>query len=141
MAFYFDLAAQYRKKIESGELISGERLPIEGELAEQHGVSIATISRCVQLLKSDGLLYTTHAGTFVGKRPPDPRLRGHLPLIHCVNQPWCNNMAEMKTTQVNIGALLVQAGWIWRGSTQGRIYYCHQCAPGVLEREGKKGTT
>lgn len=137
MTLAFDLAAQYRKKIDSGELTPGERLPIETELADLHGVSIATVSRFVKLLKSEGLLYTTHAGTFVGPRPRDDRQQGPS-LFHCSNKPWCNNFIELPKGPVNLGVLLSQVGWIWRGSQSGRLYYCHQCATSVLDHESNK---
>jgi DNA-binding GntR family transcriptional regulator len=74
MALYRELAQLYRAKISSGELPRGHRLPVEQELAEQHGVSTATVSRFVKVLKAEGLVYTTHVGTYVGPRPQDPRL-------------------------------------------------------------------
>lgn len=136
MVGHYDLAAHYRKKIESRDLIAGDRLPIEGELAELHGVSRATISRFVQLLKSEGLLYTTHAGTFVGPRPPDPRTQKEQGprLIHCANRLFCNNYIELRTPK-DLYSVLKQVNWISRGSLQGRAHFCHECAPAVLDRE------
>ena len=135
MAVYQDLAQQYRKKIENGELQQGNRLPIEKELAEPHDVSIATVSRFVKVLKTEGLIYTAHNGTFVGPRPEDPRLqRPEAERVNCANRPRCNNFMELKH-KVNLQELLPKVGWIYRGSPQGRVYFCHQCAPKVLERE------
>lgn len=136
VALFYDLAAEYRGRIESGELRNGDRLPVEQELAAAHGVSIATVSRFVQLLKSEGLLYTTHAGTFVGRRPEDPRLQQEEgpEVLRCNNQPWCNNLLEVRSRQA-LADLFRQVGWIWRGSPQGRVFYCHACTPDILIRE------
>ncbi len=135
MAVYRNLADHYRKRIVSGELAQGYRLPIESELADRHGVSIATISRFVKILKSEGLVYTTHVGTFVGERPADPRAGSGGPtLIRCGNTPRCNNTLELRT-KINLLQFLSRVGWIRRGSRLGSLYFCHVCAPVVVEHE------
>jgi DNA-binding transcriptional MocR family regulator len=137
MSVVHDLATVYRRKISSHELNPGDRLPIEGEMAELHGVSRSTISRLVQLLKSDGLVHTTYAGTFVGPRPVDPRtLKPTGPVtVACNEKPWCNNTLEFPAGSERTA--LIAARWLYRGSVNGRLYYCHQHAPEVLARERK----
>ncbi len=55
-----------RQRIQSGEWAAGEQLPTEGDLAEQYGVSRATVRTGMKLLESQRLIYTRQgAGTFV----------------------------------------------------------------------------
>jgi len=55
-----------RERILSGELSNGSRLAAERELAEQYGVSGATIREAVRVLATIGLVDVRHgAGTFV----------------------------------------------------------------------------
>lgn len=59
-----------RERIFSGELPNGSRLPAERELAEQYGVSGATIREAVRVLATVGLVSVRHgAGSFVTAEP------------------------------------------------------------------------
>lgn len=58
-----------RRRIDSGELRQGERLPAENHLAEQYGVSRITIRRALANLATDGYIDRRHGtGTFVSER-------------------------------------------------------------------------
>ena len=72
---YQQIAGLLRSKIESGEWQPGDKLPGEGELAEEHEVSRNTIRDAVRWLKNLGLLDTQSGrGTFVVKRPEPFRI-------------------------------------------------------------------
>lgn len=59
-----------RERILSGALPNGSRLPAERELAEEYGVSGATIRESVRVLATIGLVDVRHgAGTFVTAEP------------------------------------------------------------------------
>ncbi len=74
-----DLVADtLRKAIANGRLVSGQRLPAEPQLAEQLGVSRATLRQALSLLTQEGLLVRQHGrGTFVSSLPRSV-LRGNL---------------------------------------------------------------
>lgn len=67
MTIYKDLAETLRQQIRDGEHPDG-RLPIQPDLAAEFGVGLATVHRALAVLKADGTIYTTHAGTFAGPR-------------------------------------------------------------------------
>jgi DNA-binding GntR family transcriptional regulator len=139
VAVYMDLAELYRKKIRSGELANGDRLPTETELSEEHGVSVSTVSRFVKVLKAEGLIHTGWSGTFVGPRPADPRVGAtHNRTIHCASKPRCNNFLEVRQG-VNLASIITQVKWVYRGSSSGLLYFCHQCAPDILAAEKRAG--
>ncbi|MFE3073566.1 FadR/GntR family transcriptional regulator [Streptomyces sp. NPDC059247] len=59
-----------RERILSGELPDGSRLPAERELADEYGVSGATVREAVRVLSATGLLRVRHgSGTFVTAEP------------------------------------------------------------------------
>jgi GntR family transcriptional regulator, transcriptional repressor for pyruvate dehydrogenase complex len=59
-----------RDRILDGDLPNGSRLPSERELAEQYGVSGATIREAVRVLSAVGLVSVRHgAGSFVTAEP------------------------------------------------------------------------
>src|SRR6266436_2433120 len=74
-----DLVADtLRASIADGRLVSGQRLPAEPQLAEQLGVSRATLRQALSLLTQEGLLVRQHGrGTFVSALPRSV-LRGNL---------------------------------------------------------------
>jgi GntR family transcriptional regulator len=59
------LADHFRQKIMSGELSEGDQLPTTREITEVWGFSSATIVKALGLLRAEGLIQTTPAGTFV----------------------------------------------------------------------------
>jgi GntR family transcriptional regulator len=63
---YVKIRESLREKIASGELERGQKLPSEGELATQYGVSRMTVRQGTSDLIDEGLLYRRHGvGTFV----------------------------------------------------------------------------
>lgn len=70
---YQMVADLLRNKIVTGEMAAGERLPVEGDLGEQLGVSRSTIREALRLLSSQKLVVTTRGvtgGTFVAQPLP-----------------------------------------------------------------------
>ncbi len=61
---YVQLAGLLRERIRSREM--GPRVPSIMELADQTGLSAATVKRALKLLRDEGLIYTVRGrGTFV----------------------------------------------------------------------------
>lgn len=71
---YQQVAARLRRQILDGEVAPGDRLPVEGELADQFGVSRSTMREALRSLTSQRLLTTTRGvtgGTFVAQPLPE----------------------------------------------------------------------
>jgi hypothetical protein len=62
---YQAVAAMVRKKIVSGELRPGDRLPTITELADAYAVSVGTAHRAVALLREGGLVEAERGGRSV----------------------------------------------------------------------------
>ncbi len=56
------------RKIESGELPPGDRVPSIVTLAQDYGVALTTVRKALDVLKADGLVVTSPMGTFVAER-------------------------------------------------------------------------
>jgi GntR family transcriptional regulator len=68
---YEQVAADIRRRVRSGELAPGARLPGEQDLAEEHGVALGTARKAVRMLRDEGLLVTRASlGTFVVRELP-----------------------------------------------------------------------
>ncbi len=69
MGSSYDLAANLSHMIDDGAWLTGERLPTERALAEQHRIARNTVRRALKLLEQQGRL-TRHVGrgTFVSER-------------------------------------------------------------------------
>lgn len=66
---YRQIADDLRRKIESGELTHGTRLPTEDQLMEVYHASRNTVRGALKELTTGGLVYTLHGkGTFVSQR-------------------------------------------------------------------------
>lgn len=73
IARYVQLGALFRRRIETGEWIVGERIPTLERLTSELGVARATIRQALGELESEGLLRRYRAkGTFVTRRPAAP---------------------------------------------------------------------
>lgn len=60
------LAARLAAQIDAGELVPGDRLPTEQQLAENHGVSRTVVREAVHQLRSQGLLVSRQgSGVYV----------------------------------------------------------------------------
>ena len=63
---YVQLAGLLRERIKAGT--TGPRIPSIMELADESGLSAATVKRALRLLRDEGLIYTVPGrGTFVRK--------------------------------------------------------------------------
>ena len=72
----FRVRDELAARIASGRILPGGRLPPEPELAEQMGVSRATLREALRSLEEDGFVTRTRgAGTYATRRP---RLRNNL---------------------------------------------------------------
>jgi GntR family transcriptional repressor for pyruvate dehydrogenase complex len=70
---YEQVASQLRTLIIRGTLHPGMRLPVEGKLASDFGVSRSTVREALRLLTSEGLVHTArgvNGGTFVSQADP-----------------------------------------------------------------------
>jgi GntR family transcriptional regulator, transcriptional repressor for pyruvate dehydrogenase complex len=77
---YRQVADQLRQCIVSGQLVPGQRLPIEPEMAKAFGVSRSTIREALGNLASSGLVTTrrgVNGGTWVAV-PSADQIRGFL---------------------------------------------------------------
>jgi DNA-binding GntR family transcriptional regulator len=69
-----DVVEQVRRSIADGAIGAGERLPSERELAEQFGVSRATLREALRALEALGILEIrlgAHGGAFAREQPGD----------------------------------------------------------------------
>lgn len=65
------VVCEIRRRIRTGQLAPGARLPSRRELQQVFGVSGVTVDRAVRRLKQDGFLRTRdRSGTFVAPSPP-----------------------------------------------------------------------
>lgn len=62
MTGYADLAAHFRRQIETGTLAPGDRLPTLREVMAEFGVAQQTASRAYKVLKTEGLTRATTGG-------------------------------------------------------------------------------
>jgi GntR family transcriptional repressor for pyruvate dehydrogenase complex len=77
---YIQVADQLRDLISKGDLVVGQRLPSEAEMAPLFGVSRSTIREALRILVTDGLVVTrrgVRGGTFVAELDP-ARVEGVL---------------------------------------------------------------
>jgi DNA-binding GntR family transcriptional regulator len=58
----------YRRRIESGELPPGSRLPSIDSIAQQYEVARTTAQKVVEALRDEGLAVTSPMGTYVAGR-------------------------------------------------------------------------
>jgi GntR family transcriptional regulator len=64
---YMQLAGLLRERIRTGKI--GPRVPSIMELAEETGLSAATVKRALGLLRDEGVIFTVPGrGTFVAER-------------------------------------------------------------------------
>ncbi|MFI9465776.1 GntR family transcriptional regulator [Streptomyces xiamenensis] len=67
---YRQIADDLRRRIESGEIPPGRRIPSMVELEQQWGVARDTLRKATQVLKNEGLVETvTGMGIYVVGRP------------------------------------------------------------------------
>jgi len=66
---YQQLAAIIRGQIERGELTPRSPLPSESYLQQRYGISRGTARKAVELLRSEGVVYTVpQRGTYVAEK-------------------------------------------------------------------------
>ena len=77
---YEQVADQLRELVVSGKIAPGDRLPVEGVLSAEFGVSRSTVREAIRLLSSQSLVHTVRGpagGTFVAQADPET-LREYL---------------------------------------------------------------
>lgn len=66
---YYQIAEEFRNKIETGQLEYGDLLPSERELAEAYRISRMTVRQAINELKLEGIIVREKGkGTFVARR-------------------------------------------------------------------------
>lgn len=77
---YQHIAEDLRSKIRSGELATGDKLPTESELREQHAAARATVRQALSVLINEGLIESV--------RPSGHFVRGDVRLRYRPQQEW-----------------------------------------------------
>src|SRR5690554_1819402 len=73
LPLYLQLAAEFRRHIESGEWAATKQLPTLEALMESYNVSRMTLRQALGVLESEGLIWRARGkGTFVEPRRPRP---------------------------------------------------------------------
>jgi AcrR family transcriptional regulator len=68
------IAAELRRRISSGQLAPGARMPSTRALVQRHGVAMATATKVLTTLRQEGLIRSVPGvGTVVVGEPPDSR--------------------------------------------------------------------
>jgi GntR family transcriptional regulator len=66
---YLKIYRDLRRRIEEGELAPGDRLPPQRDLSGQFNVTLMTLRQAIQLLESEGLVWTRQGlGTYVSPK-------------------------------------------------------------------------
>lgn len=66
---YLTIYREMQKKLQTGSFEPGDKLPTETVLAKQYGVSRPTVTRALNALKEEGLIYRiTGSGSYVSNR-------------------------------------------------------------------------
>ncbi len=64
------VAADLRRRVQSGEWAPGDQIPSVAQLAESYATSRTTVQKSIKTLVDEGILFTRHGwGTFVANRP------------------------------------------------------------------------
>jgi hypothetical protein len=64
------VAADLRRRVQSGEWAPGDQIPSVAQLAENYATSRTTVQKSVKTLVDEGILFTRHGwGTFVASKP------------------------------------------------------------------------
>jgi GntR family transcriptional regulator len=64
------IADDLRRRIDSGDLAAGDRVPSEAQLMASYGVARMTVRQALSVLKAEGLLLAEHGrGVFVRSKP------------------------------------------------------------------------
>lgn len=88
MPLYQQVAAEIRRRIESGEIPPGHAVPSEQAIEDAFEVSRITATKALRLLRDEGLVYFVPGrGTFVG--PED------APRVSKTNKPYETIAAEI----------------------------------------------
>ncbi|WP_409055006.1 GntR family transcriptional regulator [Streptomyces sp. SYP-A7185] len=79
---YLQLAAELRRGIRGGAWPPGSKLPTEGQLAADHGLSVNTVRRALEVLAAEGSLERRQGvGTFARIAPDPPGARRRIAVV------------------------------------------------------------
>ena len=73
---YLRVATAIRRRIETGALRPGDRVPSTRQLVRDFGVAMATATRALAVLRDEGLVVTRPGSGTVVRSPPPPARRG-----------------------------------------------------------------
>ena len=116
-SIYRQLYHQIKKKLFSGEILKGDKLPSERKVAEQLSVNRSTIASAYDLLKSEALIKTIKGkGTFVifnieGERKSET-------IITCYD--WMKCFDDNVKTKYDEVIRLIMDG----NSRNGKFFFC-----------------
>lgn len=127
MKTYRDLATELRKDIRSGKFDKKGKLPSHPEISETYGIGMMSVQRALNLLREENLIYTNHAGTFLGSRL-DAASGRDVWLVKC-HDCMITFEASGPFTYEGFRDAIHQVGWAIRGSGRGWDYYCPAHTP------------
>lgn len=121
---YIQIADQLRRRAQKGQYAVGDRLPAEGQLAEQFGVNRHTLRQAVALLRQEGTLRVERGkGTFVAAAPiryaigkrvrynESLKAQGHTirhELVRAIEVSADESLAEVLDVKVNAALALIE---------------------------------
>ncbi|GAB3947244.1 GntR family transcriptional regulator [Kribbella albertanoniae] len=95
---YLVIAAELRRRIETGELQPGERVPSTRSLVRDFGVAMATATKALRALQDERLVHASPGvGTIVGAPPRTTRAR---PVPAALNEPRSGLALALERDQV-----------------------------------------
>jgi len=95
-ALYHQLADLLRDEITSGRIPAGALIPYEGRLAQEHGISLPTVRRAIQVLRTEGLVVTERGyGTRVVEQQQRQRIRVPRGARIIIRMPTDTERAEL----------------------------------------------
>ena len=93
---YLEIMRQIKEGIRSGQLKKGDRLPSERQMAEQLGVSRATVREAIRSLEIMGLIRCVQGeGNFIPDNL-DGSLKEPMSLIFLLNQGSIDDITELR---------------------------------------------
>lgn len=95
---YYQLYSELIKKIQSGKLIAGEKLPGKRTAAQEWGISVNTVDQAYQMLAAEGYVYAKQRSGFIVNKAEQNKIIIQQPKQEKVEEPspssWEYNFAS-----------------------------------------------